>query len=127
MFATLRCFNQLSSRFGVQFSELLSDNGPEFGPRSSQRKDGHPFERLLTELGIKHRYTQPYRPQTNGKVERFWRTLKEDLIEGTTFDSIDHFKDELFQYILYYNQLRPHQALTGKTPAEIALFHQQIT
>ena len=126
MFATLRCFNQLSSRHGVQFAEILSDNGPEFGPRGSKVKEAHPFERLLTELGIKHRYTRPYRPQTNGKVERFWRTLKEDLIEGTTFESIEHFKDELFQYILYYNQLRPHQALNGNTPAQIALSHQRI-
>jgi len=36
--------------------------------------------RMLTELGIKHRYTKPYRPQTNGKVERFWRTLLEDIL-----------------------------------------------
>lgn len=127
MFATLRCFNQISSRYSVQFEELLSDNGPEFGPRTSKQKEDHPFERLLSELGIKHRYTQPYRPQTNGKVERFWRTLNEDLIEGTTFDSIDHFRDELFQYILYYNQLRPHQALAGKMPAEVAQSHQRIT
>lgn len=110
----------------MQFAEGLSDNGPEFGPRSSKKKEDHPFERLLRELGIKHRYTQPYRPQTNGKVERFWRTLNEDFIDGTTFDSIDYFKDELFQYILYYNQLRPHQALAGKTPAEIAQLHQRI-
>lgn len=126
MFATLRCFNQISSRYEVQFAEILSDNGPEFGPRTSKQKDAHPFERLLKELGIKHRYTRPYRPQTNGKVERFWRTINEDLIEGTTFDSIDHFKNELFQYILYYNQLRPHQALAGKTPSEISQFHQRI-
>ena len=37
------------------------------------------MERMLKELGIKHRYTRPYRPQTNGKIERFWRTLNEDL------------------------------------------------
>ena len=48
---------------------------------------GHPMERMLLELGITHRYTRPYRPQTNGKVERFWRTLNEDLLEGTTFES----------------------------------------
>jgi len=127
MFASLRCFNEISSRYGIQFAEILSDNGPEFGPRGSKQKDQHPFERLLTELGMKHRYTQPYRPQTNGKVERFWRTLKEDLIEGTSFDSIDHFKEELFQYILYYNQLRPHQALAGNTPAHFAQSHHRIT
>ncbi|MBH1988623.1 MAG: transposase [Myxococcaceae bacterium] len=60
------------------------------------------------ELCIKHRYTRPYRPQTNGKVERFWKTLNEDLIEGTYFESIDSLKKELFEYLLYYNKLRPH-------------------
>ena len=40
---------------------------------------------MLLELGIKHRYTRPYRPQTNRKVERFWRTLNDDLIDGTTY------------------------------------------
>ena len=73
---------------------------------------------LLLELGIKHRYTRPYRPQTNGKVERFWRTLNDDLIEGVTFDSLQHFKDELQQYLIYYNTHRPHQALNGITPTQ---------
>jgi transposase InsO family protein len=118
MFTTLRCFNVLSSRYSIQFSEVLTDNGPEVGTKESKQKEGHPFERMLMELGIKHRYTKPYRPQTNGKVERFWRTLEEDLIYETTFDSIDEFKDELMQYLIYYNEHRPHSALGGKTPAE---------
>lgn len=124
MFTALRCFNHINSKFSFQFEEALTDNGPEFGTKESAKKTEHPFERMLMELGIKHRYTRPYRPQTNGKVERFWRTLNEDLIEGTYFESIEHFKDELFQYMLYYNKLRPHQALGGKTP-EKALFHQR--
>lgn len=124
MFATLRCFNYLTEKFSIKFSEALTDNGPEFGPRESTQKIHHPFERMLIELGVKHRYIKPYRPQTNGKVERFWRTINEDLIEGTYFESIDHFKDELFKYIIYYNKLRPHQGLDGKTP-EQANNHQR--
>ncbi len=62
------------------------------------------------------RYTRPYRPQTNGKVERLWRTLDEDVIEGATFDNLDHFANELFEYLIYYNNHRPHQALAGKDP-----------
>lgn len=124
MFTTLRCFNHINDKFSFQFEEALTDNGPEFGIKESAKKREHPFERMLMELGVKHRYTRPYRPQTNGKVERFWRTLNEDLIEGTYFESIDHFKNELLQYMLYYNKLRPHQALDGKTP-EQALFHQR--
>ena len=124
MFTTLRCLNHLTEKFSIKFSEALTDNGPEFGTRESSQKQHHPFERMLIELGIKHRYIKPYRPQTNGKVERFWRTINEDLIEGTYFESIDHFKDELFKYILYYNKMRPHQGLDGITP-EQAVLHQR--
>lgn len=127
MFATLRCFNYIVDKYDIKFAEVLTDNGPEFGPRDSKCKMQHPFERMLIEMGIKHRYTRPYRPQTNGKVERFWRTLNDDLIDGTYFESIEHFKDELLQYVLYYNHLRPHQGISGKTPKEFALSCQRIT
>lgn len=119
MFAVLHCFNYLAMDYNIKFAEALTDNGPEFGPKNSSKKEHHPFERLLMEMEIKHRYTRPYRPQTNGKIERFWRTLNEDLIEGTYFSSIDHFKQELNDYLLYYNKLRPHQSLNGKTPSKI--------
>ena len=79
---------------------------------------------MLMELGIKHRYTKPYRPQTNGKVERFWRTLEDDLKRGTTFDSLEELKDELLQYLVYYNHQRPHQGIDGKTPAEMIEKHE---
>ena len=124
MFASLRCLNHLTEKFSVKFSEILTDNGPEFGTKESSQKLHHPFERMLIELGIKHRYIQPYRPQTNGKVERFWRTLNEDLINETYFESIAHFKEELFKYILYYNKLRPHQGLNGQTPEQL-IIHQR--
>ena len=94
-------------------------------PRPSPPR--YPFERMLLELGIKHRYTRPYRPQTNGKVERFWRTLNDDLIDGTTFASLAEFRDELEQYLLYYNEVRPHQALKGQTPKQINESCQRIT
>jgi transposase InsO family protein len=118
MFAALRMMNILKVNYNIQFQEVLTDNGPEFGTKESKKKRQHPFERMLEEMGVKHRYTRPYRPQTNGKVERFWRTLNEDLIEGTTFESEEEFKKELEHYIYYYSTLRPHQALGGKTPLE---------
>jgi transposase InsO family protein len=114
MFAALKSLNLLNSEYKIQFEEVITDNGSEFCGKNN--KLHHPFERMLSELGIKHRYTKPYRPQTNGKVERFWRTLNEDLIEGTTFDSIEHFKDELMEYLIYYNNVRCHQALGGQPP-----------
>lgn len=119
MFAALKCINMLYDQYQIKFEEMLSDNGPEFGPRNSRCKQGHPFERLLMELNIRHRYTKPYRPQTNGKVERFWRTLEDDLIRETDFDTLDELKDELLQYLVYYNHQRPHQGINNKTPVEM--------
>lgn len=126
MFATLKSMNLLASEYQLRFEEVLTDNGSEFCGRNSKAQ--HPFERMLLELGIGHRYTRPYRPQTNGKVERFWRTLNEDLIEGTPFECLEHFKEELMQYLIYYNTLRPHQALAGQAPKQfVDAFCQQIT
>lgn len=127
MFATLKCLNILADCFDIRFKEVLTDNGPEVGTRESRKKSEHPFERMLMELGITHRYTRPYRPQTNGKVERFWRTLEEDLLHETTFDSLDHLKEELLQYLYYYNHERPHQALAGKPPAKFNEICPRIT
>jgi hypothetical protein len=115
MFTALRCMRMIKEKFGIQFEEIIADNGPA----SSQNKRNHPFERMLMETGIKRRYMQPYRPQTNGKVERFWRTLKEDLIEDTDFDSLEEFEDELLKYLIYYNWERPHQGINGKKPIDM--------
>ncbi len=119
MFGAMRCLNILKAHYHIQFEEIISDNGSEFGNRDTKNKMSHPFERLLIEMGVKHRNTQPYRPQTNGKVERFWRTLEEDLIIDTDFDTLEELKEELLQYMYYYNHERPHQALEGKKPVEM--------
>jgi transposase InsO family protein len=85
MFRTLKMINTLNVTYRLVFAEILSDNGAEFASRNHPEE--HPFEAMLLELGIKHGYTRPYRPQTNGKVERFWRTLDDDVIDGATFDN----------------------------------------
>jgi hypothetical protein len=119
MFTAMRCMQMLKQKFGIQFEEIIADNGPEFGTSTSLQKRNHPFERMLIETGIKRRYMKPYHPQTNGKVERFWRTLKEDLIEETDFDSLEELEDELLQYLVYYNWERPHQGIEGKKPIDM--------
>ena len=109
MFATLKSINLLKAEYGIKFKEIMTDNGSEFASKNNILE--HPVERLFFELGVKHRYTKPYRPQTNGKIERFWRTLNDDLINETYFESIEHFKEELLKYIVYYNEIRPAPAL----------------
>ena len=118
MFKALKIINTLNATYGVVFEEMLSDNGAEFASRTNPEE--HPFEAMLLELGIKHRYTRPYRPQTNGKIERFWRSLGDDVIDGATFDDLEHFANELLEYMVYYNNYRPHQALGGATPKAFA-------
>lgn len=113
MFASLKTFSFFKDTYNISFKEILSDNGSEF--KGNLKK--HPFEKLLQETNIKHRYTKPMRPQTNGKIERFWKTLEEDLIHETTFDSLEEFIDELHQYLYYYNHERLHSSLGHVSPA----------
>lgn len=127
MFAVLKCLNIISDHYQIKFEEVLTDNGPEFGRKGSKRKREHPFERMLMEIGIKHRYIRPYRPQTNGKVERFWRTIEGDLFEETYFESLDGLKEELLQYMYYYNHERPHQGVGGLSPVKFAENCPRIT
>ena len=110
MFATMRCFQMIDKQYNIQFKEVMADNGSEFGQDKKKNNEmTNPFKRMLKEMGIKRRFIRPYHPQTNGKIERFWRTLEEDLIDGATFDNLEEFERELFEYMIYYNEYRPHQ------------------
>ena len=74
-----------------------------------------PLMPILMELGIKHLYTPPYKPQVNGKIERFWKTIYEDMIDAD-YESIEEFKEQLIQYCYYYNHERSHQGINHQTP-----------
>ena len=67
-------------------------------------------------MGIQHRLTQPHHPQTNGKVERFFRTLDEEclLIRDPGCSAL-RIRD-VEQFLWYYNHQRPHLSLQGLTP-----------
>jgi hypothetical protein len=121
MFGSMQIMRLLQERYNVRFTTIMSDNGSEF--KGSLTK--HPFEKLLQMLEVKHIYTPAYKPQQNGKIERFWRTLYEDVLEEAEFSSVENLKDELQQYLLYYNELRPHQSLTNKTPQNFNEFCQR--
>lgn len=125
MFAIMRCFRAIKATYQISFEEVLTDNGPEFGGNCSNDNNimTNPVKRFFYEMELKHRKIKPYRPQTNGKIERFWRTLEEDFAEETIFETEEELREELFKYMIYYNEYRPHQGLNGKIPAD---FNKEI-
>jgi len=106
---------------GINIKEVLTDNGSEFTAYTSRKaKDFHFFETMLKIVDIKHCYTRPYRPQTNGKIERFWRILYDECIRLQTKSQTEkEFIAELngFMYRCY-NYQRRHSALKYQTPLD---------
>ena len=105
---------------GIRAEEVMTDNGVEFTAFTSQKaKETHFFETTLKMFEVRHVYTRPYRPQTNGKIERFWKTLIEECL-----DRIDHgleykeLKEKLLEFMERYNYKRPHGAINYQTPFE---------
>lgn len=116
-YAALDALVLLQKRYGIEFKEILSDNGTEFASKSNPIN--HPFEKMLNYLEIKHRYTKPCTPKTNGKIERFWRTIEEELLNGETFETYEEFCHYIKGYSLYYNEKRTHQGIHLKKPIEM--------
>jgi transposase InsO family protein len=104
---------------GVHVERVLTDNGFQFTLRYAYHRDYlSGFDKACRRLGIKHQLTRPYRPQTNGKVERFHRTADEELYKKRTFQSNEERTRALGEWILIYNTERPHLALNGYTPEQ---------
>ena len=90
---------------GMPVDEVLTDNGPNF--RSRQ------FADVLAERAITHRRTRPYRPQTNGKVERFNRTMADEFLYAFVFRSENERRRRLDHWIHLYNCHRNHTVIGG--------------
>lgn len=101
------------ANFGLP-EEVLTDNGPQYATWRGKSA----FTRLLQSKGIKHVLARPRRPQTLGKVERFWGSLWRECLEAAVFRSLDEARTRVGLYIDHYNFHRPHQGLDGMTPAD---------
>lgn len=110
--------NYFKTNYDLQFERLMSDNGNEFTTRYKRNVSLHLFEATCKSLGIKHIYTKPYHPQTNGKVERIWRTLDTEFYSKKWFFSPEHRELELKQWIEKYNKHRVHLGINGLTPLQ---------
>lgn len=103
---------------GVRIRTVLSDNGREY----CGRPDRHPYELFLQLEDIEHRTTKVRRPQSNGFIERFHRTLLDEhlRVKGRTtwYETLDEMQADLDQYLESYNAKRPHRGrnMNGRTP-----------
>lgn len=94
--------------------EMLTDNGRQYANWRGMTK----FQKELKKDKVHHIRSQPHHPQTLGKIERFWKTLKEDYLERARFETFEEVQDRIKYWIKYYNHKRPHQGIEGLCPAD---------
>jgi transposase InsO family protein len=96
-------------RHGIDAKRVMTDNAFTYVKNRSLRE-------LLHRRGISHRTTRPYRPRTNGKVERFHQTMAREWGYGLTYRSHRHRADALPHWLDHYNRHRPHSSLGDRPP-----------
>ena len=96
------------SALGVAVERVMTDNGPAYRSRE--------FNGLLASRGIKHKYTRPFSPWQNGKVERMNRTLAQEWQYARAWESEESRAEALDSFIEHYNWDRPHSACGGLPP-----------
>lgn len=89
---------------------IISDNGPQFIARD--------FKQFIRLCGMTHVKTSPYYPQSNGKLERYHKTLKTECIRPGTPLNLDDARRLVEQYVHHYNTVRLHSAIGYVTPAD---------
>lgn len=110
--ATTAAFLRRAWRFysahGITIERILTDNGGCYRSRD--------FASACDDLGIGHRFTRPYRPQTNGKAERLVRTLLGEWAYARPFADTAERIALLPAFLDFYNRRRPHWSLSGQPP-----------
>lgn len=103
-------------RYGLPL-RMNADNGSPWGSPSKHEHGITTLTIWLIQLGIAVSHSRPGHPQTNGKEERFHRTLKNDVLQGRHFRDLNDAQSAFDQWRLIYNHERPHEAIQMKTPA----------
>jgi Integrase core domain len=112
-----RIFTAALARYGAP-EELLTDNGKVFTGRLGPHPAEVLFDRICRERGITHRLTGVRCPTTTGKIERFHKTLRAELLTGRRFDSLASAQQLLDAWVTDYNTRRPHQGIAMQVPAQ---------
>jgi transposase len=97
------------ARHGILAKRLMTDNGFSYVKNRSLRE-------LLARHGIRHLTTEPYRPRTNGKAERFHQTMARESAYGLTYRSHRQRNQALPHWLDHYNQARPHSSIEDRPP-----------
>ena len=87
---------------------IITDNGPQFVARD--------FKEFIRIAGMTHVKTSPYYPQSNGKIERYHRTIKGECIRVTSLWSLEDARRRVDEYVRHYNEVRLHSAIGYVTP-----------
>ena len=95
------------ARRGIVAKRLMTDNAWCY-------THSRAFRRLLEQHEIKHLTIEPYRPRTNGKVERFHQTMAREWAYGVSYQSSRHRLSALPQWPHHHNTARPHSSLAGR-------------
>lgn len=101
------------TNYGVP-QEILTDNGTQYVTWRGTSQ----FSKELSKQGIAHVVAKPRRPQTLGKIERFWGTLWRECVEAAVFRDLEDARQRIGHFIDHYNFHRPHQGLDGLAPAD---------
>jgi transposase InsO family protein len=89
---------------------IISDNGPQFIDKD--------FKEFIRICGMTHVKTSPYYPQSNGKLERFHKTIKSECIRPQTPLNLEDARRTVERYVTHYNTVRLHSAIGYVTPAD---------
>ncbi len=113
--AVIPCFKEAFYEYGMPNS-ILSDNGAQF---AGFRQGYTQFEKWLMNNNILPIHGRIKHPQTQGKIERFHRTMKNELLNHNDFIDVNDADFALQNWRIKYNNIRPHEALNMKCPAEV--------
>lgn len=97
-------------RFPGAKPRIISDNGPQFIARD--------FKHFIRLTGMTHVRTSPYYPQSNGKIERWHRTMKSGTVRVKSPESLDEARSMVGRFVSYYNEKRLHSAIDYVTPRD---------
>ncbi len=114
--------------YPFRINKILTDNGKEFTDRFRKNGDkkptgNHIFDKKCTEHNIEHRLIKPYRPQTNGMVERFNRRVDENILDRFTFENHRELENIIYQYGYTYNRFITQKKLDYLSPCEYTKKH----